>query len=106
MQPTKLLYLEDFTLLVYDARVIEVYNEEKREVVMLDQTIFYPQGGGQPYDQGTIESASEKFLVEEVRFVDGMVKHIGKFESGRFSAGEIVTCNVDPARRTLNSRLH
>lgn len=73
---------------------------------MLDQTIFYPQGGGQPYDKGIIEGSSGKFSVEEVRFVDGVVKHIGKFESGSFQTGETVKCAVDEARRALHSRIH
>ncbi len=106
MEPTKLLYLEDFSVLEKEARVLEVRNEEGREVIVLDATIMYPQGGGQPYDKGTIESVSGKFIVEEVRFVDGIVRHIGKFERGGFSAGETVRCTVDRERRALNSRLH
>ena len=106
MEPTKLEYLEDFNVLEKEARVLEVRNEEGREVVVLDATILYPQGGGQPYDQGVLESVSGKFVVEEVRFVDGVVKHIGKFERGRFGVGEIVNCRVDRERRALNSHLH
>ena len=86
--------------------VTEVLEENGKSVVVLDQTVFYPQGGGQPYDQGTIESVSGKLLVEEVRFVDGTVKHIGRFELGTFQPGEAVTCKVDGARRALNSRIH
>ncbi len=103
---TTLLYLEDFTRLECDAKIIERSQENGTEIVVLDQTVFYPQGGGQPYDTGVIESASGKFLVEEVRFADGMVRHIGHFESGNFEVGETVQCHVDKERRTLNSRLH
>ena len=106
MTNTKLLYLEDFTLLTYEAKVMSALEEDGRSVVLLDQTIFYPQGGGQPYDKGVIEGPSGKFLVEEVRFADGVVKHIGKFESGSFQIGEIVKCLVDEARRALHSRIH
>jgi Ser-tRNA(Ala) deacylase AlaX len=103
---TKLLYLEDFNLLDVDAKVVEVLEENGRIVVVLDQTVFYPQGGGQPYDQGIIESLNAKFLVEEVRFLEGVVKHIGKFEHGVFQKGETVQCKVDGVRRALNSQLH
>ncbi|MBI3273808.1 MAG: hypothetical protein HYZ69_01555, partial [Candidatus Colwellbacteria bacterium] len=103
---TKLLYLEDFNLLVSDANVLQIAQENGKEIVILNQTIFYPQGGGQPYDKGMIEGFSVKFFVEEVRFVDGVVKHIGKFESGNFQVGEIVKCLVDEARRALHSRIH
>lgn len=103
---TKLLYLEDFNLLEASAKVVDLLKENDRDVVILDQTIFYPQGGGQPYDQGMIKSASAKFVVEETRFSDGTVKHIGKFESGNFNSGQEVKCSVAADRRVLNSRLH
>ena len=103
---TKLMYLEDFNLLEANAKVMSVTQEKERDVVVLDETIFYPQGGGQPYDQGVIEAVSGKFTVEEVRFVGGIVKHIGKFEDGSFSSGEVVTCRVDMERRKLNARIH
>lgn len=106
MQPTTLLYVEDFNLFVTEAKVLEVVQENGKDIVLLEQTVFYPQGGGQPYDKGVIENASGKFSVEEVRFVEGVVKHIGKFESGNFSVGETAKCTVDVARRTLLSRIH
>lgn len=106
MELTKLLYLEDFNLLNTEAMVVGVLEENGKNIVLLDQTIFYPQGGGQPYDKGVITSVSGKFIVDEVRFVDGMVRHIGKFENGNLSKGESVQCVVDKERRTLHSRLH
>ena len=48
MSPTKLLYLEDFNLLNFEARILDVLEENGRSVIVLDQTYFYPQGGGQP----------------------------------------------------------
>jgi Ser-tRNA(Ala) deacylase AlaX len=80
--------------------------ENGRDVIILDQTIFYPQGGGQPYDQGIIENNAGKFIVEEVRFVDGIVKHIGTFKEGAFGANDKVVCIIDQKRRELHSRLH
>jgi Ser-tRNA(Ala) deacylase AlaX len=106
MQPTKLLYLEDFNLTTAEAKVLEVTEENGKTVVLLDQTVFYPQGGGQPYDRGIIESSGGKFLAEEVRFLDGIVRHIGRFENGAFRAGDVVRCSIDKDRRALNSRLH
>lgn len=104
--PTKLLYLEQMNQYTCEAQVVEVKDEDGKTVVILDQTIFYPQGGGQPYDTGTISNGSKKFMVEEVRFVDGIVKHIGKFEGEAFKAGETVICSVDVERRELHTRLH
>lgn len=106
MNTTKLLYLEDFNLLTSNAIVVGALNEDGRDVVILDQTIFYPQGGGQPYDWGITQSPTAKFLVEEVRFVEGIVKHIGRFENGSFKKGDTVKLLVNEERRRLHSRLH
>lgn len=106
MSLTKLLYLEDFNLLVSEAKVESVLEENGKTVVLLDQTVFYPQGGGQPYDKGSMESENAKFIVDEVRFVDGLVKHIGSFEKGTFRVGDSVKLLVDKERRILNSKLH
>ncbi|MFY9463074.1 MAG: alanine--tRNA ligase-related protein [Candidatus Sungiibacteriota bacterium] len=103
---TKLLYLEDFLALTAEARVEEVGEENGKVVVMLDATIFYPQGGGQPYDTGAIESGVGRFIVQDTRFTDGIVKHIGHFETGMFAVGEQVELSVDADRRALHSRLH
>lgn len=103
---TSLLYLENFTRVTCDARVAAVTKENDRDVVILDQTIFYPQGGGQPYDQGTIKNNDTLFTVQEVRAIDGQVKHIGVFTGVPFTVGQTVTCTVDRERRMLNSRVH
>lgn len=103
---TKLLYLGDFVKVECDATVVSVTQADGKDAAVLNQTVFYPQGGGQPYDTGVIESAAGLFRVDEVRFADGDVRHIGAFESWSFAIGEPVTCRVDAERRTLNSRLH
>lgn len=106
MSKTKLVYLEDFTSLESSAVVAEVLRENERDVLMLDQTIFYPQGGGQPFDTGVIVSPAGEFEVQEVRFVDGDVRHIGRITRGTINAGETVECRVDKERRLLNARIH
>lgn len=103
---TKLLYLEDMALLESSAVVEDVLEEDGRTVVILDQTIFYPQGGGQPYDKGEINNDSAVFQVEEVRWVDGIVKHIGTFSKGSLKKGDQVSCLVEEERRKLHARVH
>ncbi|MEK7471873.1 MAG: alanine--tRNA ligase-related protein [Patescibacteria group bacterium] len=106
MSNTKLLYMEDMQAFECEAYVEKVEDKDGKTVVYLDQTVFYPQGGGQPYDTGTISSGDIKFVVEEVRYAEGEVLHIGRFEHVRFMEGEQVRCTVDAERRLLNTRLH
>ena len=50
MQPTKLLYLADMQQLECKALIVEISKQDDKDVIVLDQTVFYPQGGGQPFD--------------------------------------------------------
>lgn len=108
MNDTKLLYMEDMQTVIGEATVQEVVPLEGRIILILDQTLFYPQGGGQPFDQGTIETEDSIFKVDEVRYFNGatIVKHIGHFEKGTILVGQKVTLKVDPVHRALMSRLH
>lgn len=106
MEPTNLLYLEHMDQLKAEAIVLDVSEENGKKVIILDQTIFYPQGGGQPYDTGIISSDKSKFIIEQVRYFEGVVKHMGTFENGSFQKGDKVTLEVNKERRLLNSRLH
>ena len=106
MNMTKLLYMEHMQQLTCETVVEGVEERDGRTVVYLDQTVFYPQGGGQPYDKGTITGGDGTFAVEEVRFMDGLVLHIGHFENGSFAVGDKVTCIVEKDRRELHTRLH
>lgn len=105
---TKLLYLEQPFLYKASTVVVKSFADEEtgKHVLILKETVFYPQGGGQPFDFGVIESAHNTFLVQEVRFIDGEVKHIGFIECGSFKEGDIVLLRVDEERRKMLSRIH
>ena len=103
---TKLLYMEDFDVTTCDAKIVKLEEFEGKQVVVLDQTCFYPKGGGQDFDFGIIKSDGAEFLVEAVFFIDGEVRHVGEFNNGKFTVGDMVICSVDNKRRELNSRLH
>ncbi len=103
---TELLYMLDSYLFAENAKVVSTSeHEDGRQIVILNRTIFYPQGGGQRFDTGTISSAAANFTVEEVRFVDGQVLHIGKFDKGTLSPGDEVALQIDQSRRILHSKL-
>eukprot|EP00475_Leptophrys_vorax_P040260 TRINITY_DN7437_c0_g1_i1.p1 TRINITY_DN7437_c0_g1~~TRINITY_DN7437_c0_g1_i1.p1 ORF type:complete len:282 (-),score=81.17 TRINITY_DN7437_c0_g1_i1:93-938(-) len=122
---TSLEYLRDTFKFAYSgARVLSIaeYNakgsdEGKRDAptelaVILDATIFHPQGGGQPSDVGEITSTGEsaaRFQVNKVeKRDDGCVLHVGSFvsEECKFAEGDIVDLQVDSESRVLNARCH
>ncbi|KAK7363584.1 hypothetical protein VNO77_05731 [Canavalia gladiata] len=113
--PTKLDYHEDMWRLQSTAILLShLKGDDGRHVLILDRTIFHPQGGGQPADTGfvCIEGLDNKFLVHDVRSKDGIVFHYGFFENlgGDFEptpeTGKEVSLFVDEPRRKRNSRLH
>ncbi|KAM0848235.1 hypothetical protein ACQ4PT_054549 [Festuca glaucescens] len=115
--PTRLAYFDDMWALRSPATVLSLHQEEGgRRAVVLDATIFHPQGGGQPADTGVISAATGaawRFLVEDVRVKDGVVFHYGQFEDAagdgsrpELDKGQSVTLEIDAGRRSLNSRLH
>lgn len=104
---TELVYLTDTYLFEIDAKVCSVENTENGIAVILDKTIFYPQGGGQPYDLGEIVSGTNSFVVESVRLdEEGTVWHFGKFIYEELFEGDTVALYLNKTRRVLNSRLH
>ncbi|MEK7079624.1 MAG: alanine--tRNA ligase-related protein [Patescibacteria group bacterium] len=107
MTQTKLLYMEDSYKLQDMAQFTDITQTEGgKTALILDQTIFYPQGGGQPYDTGTISQGSNEFKVDEVRFKDGIVYHVGNFTRGLIEKCVQVTLTVDEPRRKFNRRNH
>ncbi len=106
LQSTELLYMKDSYLFEETAKVDATQDhEDGRKIIVLDQTIFYPQGGGQRFDIGKIYTEDVSFDVEEVRFVEGQVLHIGKYEKGEFKIGDEVKLQIDSERRILHSKL-
>jgi len=104
---TKLNYLNDTYLFESEAIFVEVKENEKGKAVILDETIFYPQGGGQPADRGEIISGDNIFVVNDVRLDEtGTVWHFGDFKNGEFKQGDKVVLKIDKDRRILNAKLH
>src|SRR5438067_13803998 len=69
---TERLYLRDPYLTRFSARLVSLTNVEGRPAAVLDRTAFYPEGGGQPADRGTLAGAA----VVDVQEKDGAVLHV------------------------------
>jgi alanyl-tRNA synthetase len=70
---TRLLYYDDSYKIVFEAKVLRLLN---KRYVVLDQTIFYPEGGGQPADQGVFKFGSKNCKVVDVQKVGRVILHI------------------------------
>ncbi|KAF8394565.1 hypothetical protein HHK36_020777 [Tetracentron sinense] len=115
LSATKLAYFDDMWKLQSKATLLSCFQgDDGRRALILDSTIFYPQGGGQPSDTGSITIAESdlRFIVEDVRLKDGIVFHYGFLENSgaecysKLEKGQEVCLCVEEPRRNLNSRLH
>ena len=76
--------------------------------IVLDETPFYAEGGGQVGDRGVLRDADGMvlFSVEDTqRPVAGLIVHHGKLH-GKVRLGQVVTAEVDPHRRAGTMRNH
>jgi len=94
---TDRLYYEDQQRMEFEAVVLEVFDrEDDRFDVVLDQTMFYPEGGGQPPDHGHLATDDVTVEVEDVQRHDGVILHTVDDDPGK---GEFVRGQVDATRR-------
>ncbi|GGN99544.1 alanine--tRNA ligase [Haloarcula pellucida] len=94
---TDRLYYEDQQRTEFEAVVLEVFDrDDGRFDVVLDQTMFYPEGGGQPPDHGTLATDDVTAEVEDVQRYDDVILHTADEDPGK---GEFVRGQVDATRR-------
>ena len=98
LQPTLLLYYEDAYIREFTAKVSAIQETAEQYRIVLDQTAFYPLGGGQPSDIGTIKGTNGIAAVKDVRVENVIVIHLGDVK-GSIAEGEAVVGNIDWNRR-------
>jgi len=101
---TELLYLPDAdSVTEFEATVTEA----TEEYIVLDGTYFYPEGGGQPADRGTLSWDGGEATVRDVRKNHGDVRHyLDTLEGTLPEEGETVAGEVDAQRREKLRRMH
>ncbi|MCI0595911.1 MAG: alanine--tRNA ligase-related protein [candidate division Zixibacteria bacterium] len=98
---TKLLYYEDKWLFEFSARVAAVGEFKGKPAVELDQTAFYPEGGGQPPDKGILAGVA----VLDCQKTDGKIWHILE-KPLAVEVGASVSGKLDVQRRFHNMQKH
>lgn len=97
---TEELFSTDAYLTTCEATVVEVYDQG----VVLDRTVFYARGGGQPGDTGIIRWDGGQCRVEDAFKQNG--QHVHQVEGEPPSEGAAVVCEIDWDRRHMVMRTH
>jgi len=93
--------------LVKGEELISELKEGEEGEVVLKETPFYPEGGGQIGDAGLIETDKALFKVEDTQKpIEGVIVHIGKVLKGSLKVGDTVHAKVDKERRWDTMRNH
>lgn len=88
------------------SEVLFVEIKDGKGIVVLDQTPFYAESGGQIGDQGVLENNSFKARVIDTQKKDKCFIHSMEVEKGRIQKGDEVTARVDQTRRESAMRNH
>ena len=100
---TKKLYLESIEAAYHSEFSAKVLAIEENKVV-LDQTLFYPLGGGQNWDLGTIDGPNGKMNVIEVRGRDTI--HHTVEDTFELEIGDEISGKIDFERRYAHMKMH
>ncbi len=103
---TKQDYLNNTYNFNSTAQVIKKGTDENGKFLIFDKTIFYPQGGGQPSDNGKIIYNNNDIPVNFVKIDDDMIKHYADYDKFNIQIGDNVEMFVDEENRLRNAKNH
>jgi misacylated tRNA(Ala) deacylase len=109
MDPAGQLCYTDAYARTVEARVIAVDDGGEVPIVVLDRTVFYPGGGGQPSDRGTILRSADgrSWTVRGAKKSGGDIVHELESDDGsRPEVGDVVSADLDWTRRQTLMRTH
>jgi len=100
---TEELFREDSYLRECEAEVVAVDDGG----IVLNRTVFYPLGGGQPGDTGTISWSNGSVAIVDTRYAgDGAIRHIAALDAQLPDVGAAVQASLDWERRYRHMRMH
>jgi len=101
---TELIYQVDAYQKVCDARVVDLDSDNRG--IALDRTVFYPGGGGQPHDTGTLTCGKQVYAVNRVKKTGVHAFHYVNGDEVLPAVGEPIHCFIDWERRFQLMRTH
>ncbi len=96
----------EITGLYHQNTAASVLKQGEEGIVILSQTPFYPEGGGQIGDRGVLHVAGGAFVVQTTQKQSDAILHFGVVESGEMRLGMLVEAEVDAKARRLTARNH
>ncbi|SHL70043.1 alanine--tRNA ligase [Phytopseudomonas punonensis] len=96
----------ELLVLLRDGQSVDILNEGEEGVVVLDQTPFYAESGGQIGDCGFLEGPGVRFDVRDTTKVGGAWLHHGVVSKGSLSVGATINAEVDASVRTSTGLNH
>ena len=98
--------LATVTALFYDGKPVDSISAGQSAVVILDNTPFYAESGGQIGDSGYLQAKGLTFQVQDTQKYGQVFGHIGELTQGHLSVGQTVNALVNEARRQQTSLNH
>lgn len=99
----KRLYWDDTYLFTHNAKITFIGHDEYGDYMRLDETIFHPQGGGQPSDEGTVNGINV-IKLRDLRDINEINHYVD--DISQFKVGDMVVLSIDKEKRLEYAALH
>lgn len=104
---SQLTCLATVTALVVDGNLVEKMEEGQEGIVVLNETPFYAEMGGQVGDKGELTSGHQLFNVTDCQMpYKDVIAHVGQLKKGILHVGDKLTATIDPDRRQQIANNH
>ena len=95
------------TAIVKEDEIVEMINEGEKAIIVLNETSFYAEGGGQAGDIGTLKNEDAIFEVVDTRKgANNTIKHIGFVKKGQIKVSDALESKVNKEVRMASARNH
>lgn len=103
---TRPLYHDDPYKVRFKSNVLRAVEFERKIFLVLEETCFFPEGGGEPGDEGSIILGLQKFKVTDTQSVGEVTVHVLDGPKGVLNEGQNVEGEVDWVRRYAHMKQH
>lgn len=90
----------------FQGKVVDIIKEGKKTAIILDQTLFFPEEGGQSPDKGIISIQDKSVAIEDVQIRDEIIYHYVKGNVDFIEKGSEITGEIDFSHRFSNMQQH